>query len=1360
MGNTMDMTEKNKATKFKRTLLSSMVALYCLNGFAAEEAVQGDSTQSDEFEIIEVTSGFKQNLESAIFDKKASDEIGDSISADDIGSLPALDMGEALQAVPGVQLNREGSRRESSVNLRGLPSGFVLTTANNQAIATPTRNSSSSAFGPGNPFGAYDPSVFSGLKVVKSLSADMIEGGIAGTIDQGLKGALSKKDSFVTQIGARYEELADETDLEGVISGTKHLIEDTLAITATLAYSDQSFRRDAIRINAYDTISEQQFDQGNNTGSFAEYKAANNLPNNAILQMPGEYRQQSETNSGDRISFSGGIEYQATEDLKLGFNTIITKRELSGARLEQLEMRLDQKTVGITPKDEFKPRDTGQTGTSGEPIYVLSGVDFNNIRYYFDNRGEAQKEQAQAYIFDAEYTLGMWKFDGALTLSSAENEWSQVLISSRIDSPSGVDGSIYTGEGNIENFYMDLTGTENSMDWDGATWVPKMQVANTAVTSTTGANGLYMLLTGNYEKIEHQNDSFEINAERDFDDSFIKSIRFGYRYAETTLDSAYAKGSPVGVDPTGILTSDAMIDPSYVNEHAFFGGDAPGFVTAANGWRSFDFDSVNNALLSTIDINQIAPSADGEEPVLSPTGYVTRGGRQADGYAGGESPRPEETYLSSSTLRNCNSDYGLDGGSSCSFKDSNAAANGGDAIDGDYYFISNAFTYRQMESVEDDDAVIAAVQWKPTDKLDINFDAQWSESSYFEDRHDLSFDDARRRVSNWQTNDDHILTSYTGESRIANMNEMRTRDEEYKGAGFNVKWQVTDDLELAFDAAYSGTNRWQDRTYTRFRSTRKFYDWQQRSSQQFPDVTNVYTDFDDAAGSSINWQSDVNDLAFFDDDSEARKYRFEIDDRIRSTKLDAKYLLDAGMFTFLSSGFAYSSRSHQNYGEDQVSKATAKDDRAGVLASAASCLESWPQSGYGEDGDSPVSQWAYLDTACAYSTLVGSDVLSPDPKAPSEGDIDLTEEITSFYVMSDFESELAGMYVRGNVGVRYVHTNIESTGVTQSYAVQTDENGFIELDGKGAVEINHFENSFSNVLPSLNVILELREDTELRFAAFKAISRPDMWFYGAGREVSDITYDDGYTTPEQALDDGNVSARGNPNLELIKSNNYELGLNWYWEDETMLSASYYYKTFSARFGADTSDEQITVDGKSYETTVQGVPTIYDDESSIQGVEFTAVHRFKTLPEPFDGLGLSLSYNYSDSDYITPEAGGSITEDARAEVTPANLAGLSEHVANTQVYWEGEAASIRLSYKYRSDYLKPFGNDLSQTNRFVDDQKTVDLSLGYKLTEQLTAKFEVLNLTNEPAVQQRVAQGAYNQIEYSGSKVFFGIKYKM
>ncbi len=37
---------------------------------------------------------------------------------------------------------------------------------------------------------------------------------------------------------------------------------------------------------------------------------------------------------------------------------------------------------------------------------------------------------------------------------------------------------------------------------------------------------------------------------------------------------------------------------------------------------------------------------------------------------------------------------------------------------------------------------------------------------------------------------------------------------------------------------------------------------------------------------------------------------------------------------------------------------------------------------------------------------------------------------------------------------------------------------------------------------------------------------------------------------------------------------------------------------------------------------------------------------------------------------------------------------------------------------------------------------------------------MLNLTNEPAVQYRVAPGAFNQIEYSGPKVFLGLKYRM
>ena len=250
----------------------------------------------------------------------------------------------------------------------------------------------------------------------------------------------------------------------------------------------------------------------------------------------------------------------------------------------------------------------------------------------------------------------------------------------------------------------------------------------------------------------------------------------------------------------------------------------------------------------------------------------------AVGYAGGLTSSPEESYNTSSTLRNCNSDYTVDGGSNCNFSDGNAAANGGAAADGDYYFIPNLTYLRQMESEEDRDAIITAVQWQPNDDWDINFDAQWSDREYFEDRHDLYLDDGRRRIADWVTDDDHVLQSYSGNSRVSSYGEYRVRGEEYTGAGLNVKWQAAPNLVLKADLAMSDTERFQTRHYTRFRSDRVTYDWVNRGADTFPAIQQ--------SGDPGTLQTSVQDMSFFDYDSQARNYRFDIEDTIDSFNLD------------------------------------------------------------------------------------------------------------------------------------------------------------------------------------------------------------------------------------------------------------------------------------------------------------------------------------------------------------------------------------------------------------------------------------------------------------------------------------------
>ncbi|MCM2680739.1 TonB-dependent receptor [Echinimonas agarilytica] len=726
----------------------------------------------------------------------------------------------------------------------------------------------------------------------------------------------------------------------------------------------------------------------------------------------------------------------------------------------------------------------------------------------------------------------------------------------------------------------------------------------------------------------------------------------------------------------------------------------------------------------------------------------------AIGYAGGENPRPEDSFVGSSTLRPCNSDYAVDGGSNCSFKDSNEAANGGAPEDGDYYFISNMQSYRQMESVEDIDAVITAVQWQPNSDIDINLDAQWSERFFYEDRHDLSFDDGRRKIHNWTVDKNNVLQSYSGETRIGNTNEYRERNEEYKGFGANINWQVTDELNLTADAAYSGTERYQDRTYVRFRSKRKYFNWEKGSNGDFPNITVL----DGFGGAPLeSFPEDIKSLSFYNDDSEARQYRLDVEDEIKSFKLDANYFIDAPFIKTIRSGIAYSTREHQNYQEARASLKPADIEQA-LADTEELCSISWPQKDYGDDSKAPFTEWATIDTRCGHDIVTGGEELVADAKSPSDGDVDLTEDITAFYLMANFETEIGDYYLTGNVGARYVKTEITSVGVSQAYTSEVNGEGFYILTPVDGFELQRYDNSFNNLLPSLNMTLEVNDDVELRFAAYKAVSRPDMWFYGAGRDVNIDASDEGYESVEDALDD--VTSKGNPNLELLESNNFEFGVNWYFADESMFSIALYHKAFEARIGASNVMDTVTVDGQNYAAEIKNTPTIFDDESDIDGFEVTLMHQFVDLPAPFDGLGFSGSYNYADSDYETPEAGSNIPEEVQVQVEPGNLPGLSEHVANAQLYWEGESAAARIAYKYRSEYLKPFGSNLGQTNRYVEDQKSLDLSLSYNINNNFTVKAQAMNLTEEPALQYRVAPGAYNQVEQSGRTYYVSLRYRM
>ena len=145
---------------------------------AAMSPVHAQESDDDVIEEI-VVVGTRADLGAAIDYKRNADTIVDAISASDIGKMPDQNIADSLQRVPGVQIQRNRGQAEE-ITIRGLQGRYTQTLVNGRPISTVFSDTLSN-----RNFHAYImPSAFvSTLAVHKSGTADVQEGGIAGSVD-------------------------------------------------------------------------------------------------------------------------------------------------------------------------------------------------------------------------------------------------------------------------------------------------------------------------------------------------------------------------------------------------------------------------------------------------------------------------------------------------------------------------------------------------------------------------------------------------------------------------------------------------------------------------------------------------------------------------------------------------------------------------------------------------------------------------------------------------------------------------------------------------------------------------------------------------------------------------------------------------------------------------------------------------------------------------------------------------------------------------------------------------------------------------------------------------------------------------
>lgn len=163
--------------------------------------------ESDDSQVVVVT-GIRNALQTAATVKRKASTFVDSITASDVASLPDLSVAEALQRVPGVTVTRfsiggspDFPSPEGRGNLiRGL--GFVRSEFNG-------RDAFSANGGRSLDWSSIPPQLVGGVDVYKNTSADLIEGGIGGTINLRTLEPFDRKGYFAAvSMDVNYGDLA------------------------------------------------------------------------------------------------------------------------------------------------------------------------------------------------------------------------------------------------------------------------------------------------------------------------------------------------------------------------------------------------------------------------------------------------------------------------------------------------------------------------------------------------------------------------------------------------------------------------------------------------------------------------------------------------------------------------------------------------------------------------------------------------------------------------------------------------------------------------------------------------------------------------------------------------------------------------------------------------------------------------------------------------------------------------------------------------------------------------------------------------------------------------------------------------
>ena len=389
---------------------------------------------------------------------------------------------------------------------------------------------------------------------------------------------------------------------------------------------------------------------------------------------------------------------------------------------------------------------------------------------------------------------------------------------------------------------------------------------------------------------------------------------------------------------------------------------------------------------------------------------------------------------------------------------------------------------------------------------------------------------------------------------------------------------------------------------------------------------------------------------------------------------------------------------------------------------------------------------------------------------------DQKEKTGALYSQMRFGFDDLKFPIDGNVGLRYVKTQMTAHGYTVFTPTLPDMTGVTTVSGPAIPNIpaskqaQDFSDGYHNLLPSLNLRMKVSDKLQFRMGLSSGISRPDFTQLQGYTTLSE-TVNATTNTATHTMVVNNVSltgtGQGNPHLRPVSSKQIDLTGEWYFAPSGSLTVAVFNKQLkdiivNQSYAYNLPD----VNGKQYTFTVTG--PVNGAKGHARGIEIAYQQYFDKLPGWLSGFGVQANYTFLNSkqDLYHPVyqaycSGGNTADNYNLNINGCDidgrtfgdlpLQGLSRQSYNLALMYDKGKLSSRLAWSWRSKNLQNVnvngtqGTDGTDTNpasatkgqqnvawalpTWADSYGQLDGSIFYNISDNLSIGLEAQNLTN-------------------------------